>query len=454
MNNRNAQRVVVIGGGIAGLVTAITLAPHFEQVIVLERDRYPDGPAERTYAPQNAHIHVLLARGLERLTQLIPEFPTWLDEFGLVQGDLTRDIKMRFGDTWLPRVESGIALRPCTRPVIEHLLIRAARQHDNVELREGAKVEGFALTSEGAVRGLRLAAERGEAQTLDADLVVGAGGRSMRTARWLAEAGVETIREEVVDAKVTYSSCRFRPPPGLAEQAMVVGNSPRFPDVPVSTVVMRVTGGDWLTAVVAYGDSPPPRTVEELLEILTRGLPDPYREGLRAAEPLSKVQTFTNTANRLRRFAGVTGWPERFVVVGDAACTLNPRYGQGMTVATLGAETLERELTRHWARRGSLDGLASRFQAELERTLAIPWQMALMEDRLWVAHAEGRKLSVLQSLAMKSSARMTETVFSDIETYIRFMRVAHMIETPMHLMHMGTLAKVLFPALRGTRTGH
>jgi hypothetical protein len=68
--------------------------------------------------------------------------------------------------------------------------------------------------------------------------------------------------------------------------------------------------------------------------------------------------------------------PERFVVLGDAACVFNPVHGQGITVAALEAETLDACL------RGSpLDGLAERFQGRLGRLTVAPWQQSTGEDR-------------------------------------------------------------------------
>ena len=42
---RTNRQALVIGGSMAGLLAARVLADHFSQVTILERDRFPDGPA-------------------------------------------------------------------------------------------------------------------------------------------------------------------------------------------------------------------------------------------------------------------------------------------------------------------------------------------------------------------------------------------------------------------------
>src|SRR4029077_19797333 len=66
------RHAVVIGGSMAGLLAARVLAEHFDRVTVLERDRYPEGPAPRKGTPQARHAHVLLGRGQLILQDLFP----------------------------------------------------------------------------------------------------------------------------------------------------------------------------------------------------------------------------------------------------------------------------------------------------------------------------------------------------------------------------------------------
>jgi flavin-dependent dehydrogenase len=68
------KQAIVIGAGIAGLSAARALADYFEQVVVLERDTLPVDPIQRVGTPQAQHVHGLLARGLNALRALFPNF--------------------------------------------------------------------------------------------------------------------------------------------------------------------------------------------------------------------------------------------------------------------------------------------------------------------------------------------------------------------------------------------
>lgn len=64
----------------------------------------------------------------------------------------------------------------------------------------------------------------------------------------------------------------------------------------------------------------------------------------------------------------------RFVVLGDAMCTFNPIYGQGMTVAA--AEAL---VLRDCLRRGT-QRLGRRFARRAAKVVDIPWDIAVGGD--------------------------------------------------------------------------
>jgi glycine/D-amino acid oxidase-like deaminating enzyme len=68
------DRVVVVGGSIAGLAAARVLADGFAEVVVLERDSLPGEPVARAGAPQTSHPHALLEAGRATFEDLFPGF--------------------------------------------------------------------------------------------------------------------------------------------------------------------------------------------------------------------------------------------------------------------------------------------------------------------------------------------------------------------------------------------
>jgi 2-polyprenyl-6-methoxyphenol hydroxylase-like FAD-dependent oxidoreductase len=91
------------------------------------------------------------------------------------------------------------------------------------------------------------------------------------------------------------------------------------------------------------------------------------------------------TENRRRYFERLRRWPDRFLVLGDAACALNPSYGQGMSVSAACAVSLDQLLDS----RGTLDGLAGHARRTMARTIGQAWQLASTADLAYPGLADG-----------------------------------------------------------------
>ena len=85
MGNHLGQGAVVIGGSLAGLMTARVLADYFAHVTVLERDHIDDQPAIHKSIPQGNHYHALLLGGQQVLSALYPDFVDTLCTLGAVR---------------------------------------------------------------------------------------------------------------------------------------------------------------------------------------------------------------------------------------------------------------------------------------------------------------------------------------------------------------------------------
>src|SRR5262245_18143137 len=87
-----ARRAVVIGAGMAGLVAARVLSDHFDEVLLVERDRLNDEAEPRPGVPQAHQPHVLLRRGEEVLSDLFPDLVSALIAGGAVEVVFSRDV--------------------------------------------------------------------------------------------------------------------------------------------------------------------------------------------------------------------------------------------------------------------------------------------------------------------------------------------------------------------------
>ncbi len=78
-------------------------------------------------------------------------------------------------------------------------------------------------------------------------------------------------------------------------------------------------------------------------------------ERIKDAELLSELKTFRKSTATRRKMWEAKKWPEHLLPIGDALSSVNPTYGQGMTVAACEADALagmlDKRSGRRWAGR-------------------------------------------------------------------------------------------------------
>ena len=173
------------------------------------------------------------------------------------------------------------------------------------------------------------------------------------------------------------------------------------------------------------GDRPP---MEETGYIeFARSLPKPeIFEVIKDAERLTPLSPYQFSTNLRRHYEELGRFPEGLVVFGDALCSFNPVYGQGMTVACMEALALQECLA------AGPQGIARRFFQAASKLIDIPWQMAVGSDLQHPAVA-GKRTAQLRFINWHL-AKLFQAAQQDAVLATRFLEVANLMKPPPSLM--------------------
>ncbi|MBW8482361.1 FAD-dependent oxidoreductase [Actinomadura parmotrematis] len=387
------RTAVVLGGSVAGLCAAGALARHFEQVLVLERDRLPPDAEHRRGVPQSKHPHFLLNSGRRAIGEIFPGFEEALIAAGGMHLMPSMDAAYCENDGWAPRKAGSMTMVYSSRVLIERVLRDKVRELPAVEIREGATVTGLRCAGGGApdgrVEGVAYRAEDGTEAVLDADLVVDALGRGSPVAAWLAEAGWDAPPERTLDAKVTYTSRWYDLPPAGGRPAswwwkhLVVTPTQDTGDHPDEHEFLSnffpIEGDRAIVCMGSWG-LPMPRETAAFEAAADRVRATAFGRAARACTPTSEVHLTRSTGNRWRRFDLLDAPPAGIVSIGDAICAFNPFYAQGMSSAARSALLLGAALRRHDAVGAAF---ARDFLTRQKASLDVPWMLAMARDQAY-----------------------------------------------------------------------
>jgi 2-polyprenyl-6-methoxyphenol hydroxylase-like FAD-dependent oxidoreductase len=428
---------IVLGGSMAGLGAARALANHFDRVTLVERDDLTTGSDLRKGVPQAQHAHGLLPSGYQILLDYFPGLMDELVAQGAIRGDITGDFLWYQYGGWKLRADSGLEAIVVSRPFLERKVRDRVLALPKVTLLQGHIGESPVFDSRTrrvtglSVKGL----STGTTATLEADLVVDALGRGSPSPKWLASWGYGQVTETSVPIEVGYATGVFERRAGdLYDSigAVIAGTAPQSTRF---AAILGAEGNRWIVTLAGCLRDYPPTDFSGW-KAFAGSLPTSDALDLvKDREPIGPIASYRFPANRRCHYEKFAEFPGGYLVTGDAVCSFNPLYGQGMSVALSEAHALDRCLAA-----GDGD-LARRFFREAGRIVESPWAIATGEDYRY-PQVEGRRPPGF-GIVSRYMARAHRVATRDPVVLRRFFRVASLLAPPPAMMAPAIAWRVL-----------
>lgn len=434
------RTALIAGGSIAGLATARALSSRFDRILVVDADKLDHDGIARKGTPQANHVHGLLKGGADALTRLVPDLPDRLMAAGAVSCNFSQEVRWYLNGGWMPRFDGAMRIYFQTRPLLERCLREAVRETSNVEIIESCRVEDFVMDeSRGRVVAARLKHQNGEAETVPADFFIDAMGRGSFFPRWLKREGFGAVPEDHIRVNLGYASCLLQLPDAPRDWKSIL-IYPTGPEEIRGSTLVKVEDDKWLLTLAGYHDEHPPADVEGFLAF-AKSLPRPdIYEAVRDARFMSEIRLHRFPSGQWRHYDALASFPLGILSVGDSNTSLNPLFGQGMSVAALSALALHDLASAvDFAKAGDLEQLRRQYFAALRRIFATPWDLALGQDFRY-PKTEGPcplRLPVMNALkSLIMSSRSTEVIEN-------FYEVVHLVKKQSSFYNPRWLPKLL-----------
>ena len=440
---KQRDHAVVIGASVTGSMVAQALSTRFATVTVIDRDELPNDFSTRKGVPQGRHAHGLLAAGERVMNDLFPGLNAELDAAGAFPVNQGQDARWWWAGGYRVRYPSAYNGYFFTRPLHESVLRRRVVAAGNVELISGS-VQGL-VGNASEVRGVTV-----DGNTLAADFVVDASGRSAQSLKWLREIGAEVPGEVDVTVGMTYASRLLRRGPSDPFGNEMIVTTPNLPSGKRLGVLFPVEDDQWIVTLGGFFNDQAPTDDAGFLAFAESFATDDIAEVLRVTDPLTEIVTHKLVSSRRRSVQKLSAPPAGLALLGDTVASFNPIYGQGMSSAALQVEAMGR-----WLDDGSaLDGASlKRLYKKVSKIVDVPWQISVGADFVY-PETEGKRppgVNVLNGYITK----VQQATHTSPEVCEAMLAVQNLVAPPPSLMKPTLMRKVRqaakqSPAAKGT----
>jgi flavin-dependent dehydrogenase len=443
-------KAIIIGGGIAGLLAARVLSSHFKQVIVLEKDVYPEKALPRNGIPQSHHIHILLMKGKQILTELFPDLESVLISKGAHKVDLLADVKYHLATGFAMRLKSGMYTIACTRQLLENSIIgELLIQCQNVKIMDNTRVTSLTKCKNGnRILGVNTLSNNALSDFYGAHLIVDATGRRSETVQWLEKIGFGKPPELKINSWIGYATQKYKMPTdlNLDWKSLIVLTNP--PVNPRMAVIYPVEGDNIImVGLLGIGKTYPPTDKVGFMEFAKQIGVAEVKEIIEKSTPVSSIFGYREIGSRKYLFDMMKKWPDNFISLGDSVCSFNPMYGQGITVAAMCAKILKNHLENNIKTNNPIQkGFGQRFQRKVAKVNSFPWLLGTSEDLRWQS-SEGPRPNLLTKM-MQKYVNDVMLLGPESEMATRsFFAMLHLLRSPLVLFHPSIILHILYKKL-------
>jgi 2-polyprenyl-6-methoxyphenol hydroxylase-like FAD-dependent oxidoreductase len=253
----------------------------------------------------------------------------------------------------------------------------------------------------------------------------------------LARRGYPEVGTDRVGIDLAYTSRVFRLDPDAlgGDNVVLLASTPANPR---GAVLQLLEGGHVLLSLIGIlGDYPPTDDAGFRAFAMSLAVPEIYA-AVRDAEPVGRAASFRFPESIRRRYERMNRFPAGLLVIGDALCSFNPAYAQGMSVSALEARVLRDTLNRARTRREQPD--ARRFFRAAAKVIDRPWMVAVGGDLVF-PEVEGKRPAAV-TMVNAYLGRLLAAAERDASLAVAFVRVAAMLDAPPALMRPDRLLRV------------
>lgn len=304
------KKAVVIGGGVAGLAAAKVLGPHYDQVLIYDKAEIK----------QSLHQHVLLKSGQMILEKIFPGINQKFIKNGCLEIDWAKDTLWENYEGTFPRYGSTVKTLSMSRGLLQKAMKEELKSLSNIQFLD-ERVE-------------RLAG-------LDASLVVIAGGQNFPLKRFVGEV---YSSEVFLPIDLTYRSYVFNyhdlNMEGFKQYYYQIDPPKSF----IGGVICPIEEGRAMVTIIEKEEKISKCETED--DFFSKAMQIPggkFYDIIKNAKPITSMAVFRKLQTH-RKILDENKIPAKVLILGDILNSLNPVFGQGMTLSLMQVEVLRKML--------------------------------------------------------------------------------------------------------------
>jgi 2-polyprenyl-6-methoxyphenol hydroxylase-like FAD-dependent oxidoreductase len=334
--------ILILGGGVVGLSTAMMLARQGHSVTVFEHDSepLPGSPEEawqvweRRGVAQFRQPHFLHPPVSRLLDSHLPDVKEALVRAGCITFDRLATMPPSITDRRRREGDERFLTITGRRATIEYAVASVAEEL--MPIRRGVSVVGL-LTGKSTATGIPhvIGVRTRDGEEIFADLIIDAMGRRSNLPNWLEAVGSRRPIEEAEDSGFTYYTRFFRSGSGAmaAYRTELLTYFHSF-----ALLTLPGDASTWSVTVVISSNDQLLRKLRNPKRWVALVAACPLHAHWLDGEPITDVLSMAGTIDRYRRFV-LDGVPVAtgIISVGDSWACTNPSLGRGIAIGLMHA---------------------------------------------------------------------------------------------------------------------